>query len=110
MFGGAILPTILHQDPRYYYKGTGSIRSRALYAMAMPFVCKGDNGKWQPNFSSVGGDLISAAISTTYYPQQDRGANLLFENVLIESAERVASTLIQEFLLRKLTPSAKDRN
>lgn len=110
IFGGAILPTILHQDPRYYYKGTGSIRSRAQYAMAMPFVCKGDNGKWQPNFSSVGGDLISAAISTTYYPKDDRGASLLFENVLIETAERAASTLIQEFVLRKWTPSARGRN
>lgn len=110
MFGGAILPVLLHQDPRYYYKGTGTIRSRALHAMAAPFVCKGDNGKWQPNFSSVGGDLISASISTTYYPQSDRGAGLLFENLLIETAERSASTLIQEFLLRKWTPSAKGKN
>lgn len=110
MFGGAILPVLLHQDPRYYYKGTGTIRSRALHAMAAPFVCKGDNGKWQPNFSSVGGDLISASISTTYYPQSDRGAGLLFENLLIETAERSASTLIQEFLLRRWTPSAKGKN
>jgi len=110
IFGGAILPAILRQDPRYYYKGTGSVRSRVLYAMAAPFVCKGDSGKWQPNFSSVGGDMISAAISTTYYPKQDRGAGLLFENVGIETAERTVSTLIQEFLLRKWTPSAKDKN
>jgi len=109
MLGGAILPTILRQDPRYYYKGKGSIRSRALYAMAAPFVCKGDNGRWQPNYSSVGGDLISASISTAYYPSSDRGAGLLFENLLIETAERSASTLIQEFLLRKWTPSANGR-
>lgn len=110
IFGGAILPTILRQDPRYYYKGTGSIRSRAEHAVAAAFVCKGDNGRWQPNFSSVGGDMISAAISTTYYPKDDRGASLLFENVLIETAERAASTLIQEFVLRKWTPSARGRN
>jgi hypothetical protein len=110
MLGGAILPTILHQDPRYFYKGTGSIRSRVLHAMAAPFICKGDNGKWQPNYSSVGGDLISASISTAYYPQQDRGASLLFENLLIETAERSASTLIQEFLLRKWTPAANGKN
>lgn len=110
MLGGAILPTILHQDPRYFYKGTGSIRSRVLYAMAAPFVCKGDNGKWQPNYSSVGGDLISASISTAYYPPQDRGASLLFSNLLIETAERSASTLIQEFLLRKWTPAANGKN
>jgi len=110
MFGGAILPSLLHQDPRYYYQGTGPVRSRALHALEAPFACKGDNGKWQPNLSSIGGDLISASISTTYYPQSDRGAGLLFENVLIETAEREASTLIQEFLLRRWTPSAKGRN
>ena len=110
MFGGAILPVILHQDPRYYYKGTGSIGSRALHAIGAPFVCKGDNGKWQPNFSSVGGDVISAGISNSYYPKGDRGAGLLFENVAIETAERAVSTLIQEFVLRRWTPSAKDKN
>lgn len=109
-FGGAILPTILRQDPRYYYMGTGSIRSRALHAMAAPFVCKGDNGMWQPNYSSIGGDLISASISTTYYPKDDRSASLVFENLLVDTAERAASTLIQEFLLRKWTPSAKGKN
>src|SRR5579863_353661 len=110
MLGGAILPSLLHQDPRYYYQGTGTVRSRALHALEAPFVCKGDNGKWQPNVSSIGGDLISASISTAYYPQSDRGAGLLFENVLIETAERGASTLIQEFLLRRWTPSAKGKN
>jgi hypothetical protein len=110
MIGGAILPSLLHQDPRYFYKGTGTIRSRVLYAMAAPFICKGDNGRWQPNVSSIGGDLISASISTSYYPQADRGASLLFENLLIETAERSASTLIQEFLLRRWTPSAMGRN
>ena len=34
MLGGAVFPSILHQDPRYFYKGTGSIRSRALYALS----------------------------------------------------------------------------
>ena len=110
MFGGAILPTILRQDPRYYYKGTGTIRSRTLHAIAAPFICRGDNGRLQPNFSSVGGDLISASISTAYYPKDDRGASLVFENLLIDTAERTASALVQEFLLRKWTPSAKNRN
>jgi hypothetical protein len=107
MFGGAILPWLFHQDPRYYYQGTGTIKSRALHALSGPFLCKGDNGKWQPNFSSVGGDLISASISNVYYPSSNRGLGWTFENLLIDTAQREASTLIQEFLLRKLTPSAK---
>lgn len=110
MLGGAILPSLLHQDPRYFYQGTGTIKSRALHAMANPFICKGDNGRWQPNYSSIGGDLISSSISNAYYPPADRGAALLFENVLIGTAERVASSLFQEFVVRKFTPSAKRHN
>ena len=107
MFGGAILPSLLHQDPRYFYKGTGTIKERTLYALAAPFACKGDNGRWQPNYSSIGGDLISSAISNAYYPASNRGAGLTFENVATSTAERAASTLFQEFVVRKLTPSAK---
>jgi hypothetical protein len=110
MFGGAILPSLLHQDPRYYYQGTGTIKSRTLHALAYPFICTGDNGRLQPNYSTIGGDLISAAISDTYYPNKDRGFNLVLQNVLINTAERGASTLVQEFLLRKFTPSAKQTN
>lgn len=110
MFGGAILPSLLHQDPRYFYQGTGTIKSRTLHALAAPFVCKGDNGKLQPNYSSVGGDLISASISNAYYPASSRGISTTFENLAIDTAEREASTVIQEFIVRKLTPSAKRQN
>ena len=75
--------------------------------MANPFICRGDNGKSQPNYSSIGGDLISSAISNTYYPQSNRGAGLVFENLALSTAERTLSSIVQEFVLRKLTPSAK---
>lgn len=107
MFGGAILPTLLHQDPRYYYQGTGTFRSRAFHALSYPFVCKGDNGHLQPNYSTIGGDLFSAAISNAYYPQSNRGASLVYENVAIGTAERALSTFAQEFIFRKFTPKAK---
>jgi hypothetical protein len=107
MFGGAILPSLLHQDPRYFYMGTGSIKARTLHALAAPFICKGDNGRWQPNYSSIGGDLISSSISNAYYPPSSRGPGITFENVATSTAERAVSTLIQEFVVRKLTPSAK---
>jgi hypothetical protein len=106
MIGGAILPSVLHQDPRYFYQGTGTRKSRALHALFSPFVCRGDNGKWQPNYSSLAGDLASTAISETYYPASNRGPGLGLGNFLIGTGERMASSLAQEFLLRKLTPSA----
>jgi Carboxypeptidase regulatory-like domain len=107
LFGGAILPSVLHQDPRYYYKGTGTTTSRLVHALSYPFVCKGDNGKTQLNYSTIGGDLISASLSNLYYPRSNRGASLVFTQFAINTAERGLSTVLQEFLLRKLTPSAR---
>lgn len=106
MIGGAILPSLLHQDPRYFYQGTGTTKSRTLHALSSPFICKGDNGRWQPNYSSVGGDLASSALSNAYYPPSNRGAGLVFENLLITTGERMLSSLMQEFVLHRLTPKA----
>ncbi len=106
MVGGAILPSLLHQDPRYFYQGTGTIKSRALHAISAPFICKGDNGKWQFNYSSIGGDLASGAISNLYYPSSNRGAGLVFQTSLTTTAGRMLTTLAQEFLLKKFTTQA----
>src|SRR3954447_10890781 len=105
MFGGAILPSIFHQDPRYFYQGTGTVKSRLGHALANPFVARGDNGHRQINISSMGGDLISSALSNTYYPDSNRGASLVFGGFLLSTAERELSSVVQEFVLRKLTPS-----
>jgi hypothetical protein len=110
MIGDAILPSLLHQDPRYFYRGTGTTKSRLNHALFSPFICKGDNGRWQPNYSSMGGDLASSAISNVYYPQSNRGAGLVFGNFAIGTAERMISGVAQEFILRKFTPSAKYRD
>lgn len=106
MVGGAILPSLLHQDPRYFYKGTGTTKSRVLYAITRPFVCKGDNGSWQPNYSTMGGDLASAAISNAYYPESNRGVGLFLGNFLIGTGQRAAANLAQEFVLSRLTHKA----
>jgi hypothetical protein len=102
---GLVFPILFHQDPRYFYKGTGTVTSRALYALAAAVICRGDNGKWQPNYSSVFGDLASGALSNLYYPASSRtGAALTFENGLIDIASDAAGNLVQEFLLKHLTP------
>lgn len=108
--GGAVFPSLLHQDPRYFYQGTGTKKSRLLHAMSSPYVCKGDNGKTQPNYSSLGGDLASGAISNLYYPQSDRGAGLVFQGFAITTGVRTINAVLQEFVIRKLTPSARKRN
>jgi hypothetical protein len=110
MIGGAILPAILHQDPRYFYQGTGTTKSRLLHALSSPMICKGDNGRWQPNISSLGGYLASGAIANAYYPQANRGAGLVFSTFAVDFSANVANGVLQEFVLRKFTPSLKNRN
>jgi hypothetical protein len=107
MFGGAILPSLLHQDPRYFYQGSGSTKSRLMHAISAPFICRGDNGKNEINFSSMGGDLMSGALSNAYYPESNRGASLVFTGFALSTGERMVSTVIQEFILKRLTPGAK---
>jgi Carboxypeptidase regulatory-like domain len=103
MIGGAILPSLLHQDPRYFYQGTGTRGSRFRHALLAPFICKGDNGKWQPNYSTIGGDLASSALSNLYYPPSNRGTGLVFSMFTISTAERLVSTMAQEFVLGRFT-------
>jgi hypothetical protein len=102
--GGAVLPSVLKQDPRYFYKGTGTKRSRVLYALANSVICKGDNGHWQANYSMLIGDLAAGGISNLYYPASDRnGAALTFENALIGIGANAAANLLQEFVIKKLS-------
>lgn len=116
MIGNAILPSLLKQDPRYFQKGTGTVRSRILYALAFSVRCKGDNGRWQFNYSGILGGLAAGGISRFYYPAEDRnGAGLMFRNTGIGIAANAGGNILQEFLIRKFTPkrssksSGKDR-
>ncbi len=105
LIGNAILPSLLKQDPRYFYKGTGSTRARMLYAIANSVICKGDNRRWQANYSGILGSLATGGISNLYYPQKDRGAGLVFQNTAIGIGATAAANLFQEFLVRKFTPN-----
>jgi hypothetical protein len=103
LFANAILPSLLHQDPRYFYRGSGTKGSRAWHAITAPFVCQGDNGKLQPNYSQLGGSLISASLSNAYYPGSQRGPGLVLTNFGTSVGLHVALGLAQEFVLDKLT-------
>lgn len=109
LFANAVLPSLLHQDPRYFYQGTGTKGSRAWHAILAPFVCRGDNGKLQPNYSQWGGSLISASLSNAYYPESNRGAGLVFTNFGTSMGLHVVLGLAQEFILDKFTSKHKHR-
>jgi hypothetical protein len=103
--GDAILPSLLKQDPRYFYNGTGSTKSRLLHAIASSVICKGDNKRLQPNYSFMLGSLAVGGISNLNVPAKERnGVGLVFENALISIGEASIGGVLQEFLLPKLTP------
>ncbi len=98
MIGNGFLPAILHQDPRYFRLGPGpTTKHRILYAVMTNFVCKGDNGHWQPNVSNVGGNIIAGALSNYYYPAQNSGWGQTITNGMIVTTEGAFGSLFDEF-------------
>ena len=97
LIGNAILPSILHQDPRYYRRGEGSVKSRILYSAMTAIICHGDNGKRQFNTSNVLGNFIAGGISNAYYPSDERGVELTIENASLVTAEGMLGAQLLEF-------------
>jgi hypothetical protein len=102
--GNALLPSLLKQDPRYFYKGTGTKKSRILYALASSVICKGDNGRWQPNYSFIGGSFAAGGISYVTLPASNRnGTGVVFQNAGIRLGQGSLGGLLQEFLFKRIT-------
>jgi len=107
MLAHAVFPSLLHQDPRYFYKGTGGIRSRAFYAISAAVMTRGDDGRWEPNYSYLLGVFAAGGISNLYYPPQNRGALLTFTNGLVDVGNDAAGNLLREFVLKRFTSKAR---
>jgi hypothetical protein len=71
-FSEAIMPSITHQDPRYYTLGHGTPIKRVAYSMSRLFVTKTDSGKTTFNISEIAGNAAGAGVSDLYYPRQER--------------------------------------
>jgi hypothetical protein len=111
IIGGAVMPSILKQDPRYFYKGSGSKRSRFFYALASSVICRGDNGHWQPNYSNVIGSFAGAGIQALYLPAHDhRGSGFVISSAMIRMGETSLAGVLQEFVFSKLTPNQARRS
>lgn len=105
LIGSAILPSLLHQDPRYFYKGSGSIRSRFFYAVSRAVVTRGDDGQTEPNYSRLFGSFAAGGLANLYYPRADRGLGLTLGDGFVGMAGHAADNVIREFFLRRLTPN-----
>lgn len=98
IIGNGILPIVLHQDPRFFRRGHGSFGRRISYAIATSFICKHDNsGRWEPNYSNIGGNLAAGAISTLYYPADESGWGRVLANAMIVTAQGAILGSINEF-------------
>lgn len=99
----AVFPSIFHQDPRYFYQGTGTIKSRFIHAVSFAVLIRNDSGRNVPNYSYLLGDLVAGSIDNLYYPHADRGPGLVFTNTAIGIGGRAAGSLVREFILPRLT-------
>jgi hypothetical protein len=105
----AILPSVLHQDPRYFQMGTGGFRHRAWYAVSRTFITRGDTGHNQFNASEVFGAGGAAAVSTySYHPADERNMSNIISVWGSQVGYDTISTVVKEFwpdIRRKLHKS-----
>jgi hypothetical protein len=109
MLASAILPSLLHQDPRYFYKGTGGVGRRAGYALSRVVITRGDDGRPEFDYSRIVGDFAAGAISNAYHPANDRGIGLTISNGFIDLVGNAADNLLREFFSRKLTKNVPEQ-
>lgn len=108
----AVLPQIFHQDPRYFWKGTGTRRQRLLYALSTSFRCRSDrDGHWMVNYSNILSGYAAGALSNLYYPAVNRnGAGLTIANGSLALAGSAINAVVEEFLSRRFTPHLPPAN
>ncbi len=106
MLTSAVYASMFHQDPRYFYKGTGSVSSRTIYAISGAVITRDDNGRTRPNYSRLLGVFTASALSNLYYPSDKRGLSLTLTNGAIELAGHAGTNVVREFLLKGITAHA----
>ena len=92
----AIFPTILHQDPRYFRKGTGSRWSRLAYSMGQIFWTHKDSGGTEFNYSEIIGNSTAVAISNAYYPDNRTFSNAI-SKLGVQISVDMAANVAKEF-------------
>ena len=108
ILGQAVFPSLFHQDPRYFYQGTGTVKSRLVHAISYAVIVRSDSGHPMLNYSYFLGDVGSGALSNLYYPHADRGVGLVFTNAAISIGGRAAGGIVREFLSKHLSTNVPD--
>lgn len=92
----AIYPSFLHQDPRYFRRGTGGVWSRFGYSVGQIFITHGDNGRTQFNASEILGNSTAVAISMAWYPE-NRDVTDGISKLGVQLGVDMASNILKEF-------------
>lgn len=109
ILGSAVFPSILRQDPRYFYMGPGSsTRQRLKHALLAGLVTRADNGRWQPNYSHILGNASAGAISTLYHPDNYGPGELAGLNAAIGIGGGAFQALFREFVWPRFTTKVPD--
>jgi hypothetical protein len=93
----AILPVLLHEDPRYFRKGTGLKRKRVGYALSRVVITRTDKGTDRFNYSEIVGNGMAAGISNLYYPATERSVSETAQKFAIQIASDSAFNVLLEF-------------
>jgi hypothetical protein len=97
MMTTGVYPSLLHQDPRYFRRGTGSTWSRLTYAMGQVFITHGDNRQTQFNYSEILGNSTAVAISCAYTPD-NRSASDAASQLGLQLGLDMAGNVMKEFV------------
>ncbi len=106
ILSSAVFASLFREDPRYFYKGTGTAKRRTLYAISAAVIARGDNGKWKPNYAHLLGNFVAGAIANFYYPSSSRGVGLTMTNALVDTAGNAGTNVLREFVLKGVTSHA----
>ena len=100
---GAVFPAIFHQDPRYFFKGTGTWQARTGWALKQALEQKSDKGKWEPGYSNMLGGVAASAATVALYPHQntDWGGTLAVDFALNIAGDAFGN-IMEEFVVPKL--------
>jgi hypothetical protein len=101
-----VFPAVLHQDPRYFRKGTGNVMSRLGYSVGQIFVTHHDSGRIDFNYSEIFGNSAAVAVSNVYY-KDNRTAHDAVSSLAVQVGVDMVSNVLKEFwpdLDRKFRP------
>jgi hypothetical protein len=112
-FGGFVMPSLLHEDPRFYRMGSGPVTRRALHAALTALICHRDDGTTGPAYGKISGAFMATSVGNAYYPDRDRGAGTTLSRGALIIAGSAINAELDEFwpdVRKKLFPKHKNKN